>query len=255
MANAVLAYDDRVDRGTVTASDQLSTLPATNLQHPFLSPRVWRTSSNSAYAQVDFGAAVAIDVVALLATNLTASATWRVRLDSDSGFSAPHTYDSGTVAPGIDTTYGHCILVLPSQTTAQYLRVDVADATLTFLQAGRLFAAAAWRMARNFEFGFKEGWRDQTKQTATEAGQVWVDRGPAARVWTLRLPAVTETERRTYLAPIGRLARARDVLFVADPASTNLGRDSLFGLPEEPLERTWDRPAYHSLPLTIVERL
>lgn len=256
MANAILSYNDYCDRGTVTASSELINLPAINLQHPQLSPFVWRSNAtNSAWLQCDFGQNRDVDVVALFATNLTTASTWRVRLDSDSGFAAPHSYDSGTVATGVDTYYASAIHVLPSTVTARYLRVDLADTSLTYLEAARMFAALGWRLTRNFAFGLRERWDDATRATRAETGQVWVDKGAMFRTWSLDLPAITEAERRSHLARMGRFARARDVLFVKDPASTNLGRDSIFGLPETVPEPRHDRFGWYSMSLTIVERL
>lgn len=256
MANAILAYDDCVDRGTVTANSEQFNLPAINLQSQQLSPRVWRSNAvTSATLNVDFGTDRAIDVVALLRANLTSAGTWRVRLDSDSGFTAPHIYDSGSIASGIDPDFRAMIHVLPTQATARYLRIDLSDASASYLEAARLFAAGAWRMTRNFAFGLTEKWADATQQARSEGGQVWLDRGAVWREWTFDLPAVTTDEKRTHVARLGRLARARDVLLITDPTSTNLGRDSIFGLLEQSPASRWSRFAWHELPLTIVERL
>lgn len=255
MANAVLGYDDAVDRGTVTASSQVLTLPAVNLQHPHLSPKVWRSIGNVETLNCDFGLDRLVDVVALLACNFTQAATWRIRLDSDAGFAAPHLYDSGTVLTGIDLTYKACIHVLPARTTARYLRIDLSDTGLSYLQAGRWVAMRGWRMTRNYGWGFRERWDDRSRQSIAESGQIWVDRGPAFRIVSFPLNAVTEAETRSDVQHLGRTARARDVLFVTDPDSANLGRDSVFGLLESPPEPRFDRPGYHSMPLTIQERL
>ncbi len=255
MANCLIAYDDFVDRGVVTASDQVATLPVVNLQTPHILPFVWRSLGSTANIACDFGIDRAVDVVALFGCNfLPATATWRIRLDSDAAFVAPHLYDTGTVATGIDTFYDACIHILPTQVTARHLRIDLADSGLTFLQVGRWFAATAWRATRNYGWGLRENWNDRSRQTRSEGGQGWVDRGAMFRSMSFSLPAVTEIETRSHVARLGRLARARDVLFVTDTASTNLGRDSVFGWLETTPEPRFDRPAYHSMSLTISER-
>lgn len=255
MAHGVLGFDDAVDRGTVTASTQVLSLPAINLQHPFLSPKVWRSVGTTEWLQCDFGLDRFIDVVALLACNFTTGATWRIRLDSDSGFASPHTYDSGVVATGIDLAYKACIHVLPSRVTARYLRIDLVDAGNSYLQVGRWVAMRGWRMTRNYAWGTRERWADASRQNMTEAGQIWVDRGPNYRVVSITNNAITDTETHSDMQHLGRTARARDVLFVNDPASTNLGRDSIFGLLESPPEPRHDGLNRHSMSLTIVERL
>lgn len=256
MANAILAYDDFVDRAaSITASDQVVTLPALNLGHPFISPNVWRTNGNSAFVDVDFGLSRAVDVIAMLGCNLLpATATWSIIL-SDSASFTPALYSSGTVATGIDTFYDSIIHVLPTQTAARYLRVSIADTALSFLQIGRLFAATGWRMTRNYAWGLRERWDDTSRQSKAESGQIWVDRGVTHRAMSFQLNAVTEIETRSHVARLGRIARARDVLFITDPSSVNLGRDSIFGLLENVPEPRYDRFGYHSLSFTILERL
>ena len=255
MANGVLGFDDAVDRGTVTASSQVLSLPAINVQHPFLSPKVWRSVGNTESLTCDFTLDRFIDVVALLNCNFTASSTWRIRLDSDSGFAAPHTYDSGTIPTGIDLAYKACIHVLPSRVTARYLRVDLADTGSSFLQVGRWVAMRAWRMTRNFAWGTRERWHDLSRQSVAESGQIWVDRGPNYRVVSITNNAITDAETHSDLQHLGRTARARDVLFVSDPNSANMGRDSIFGLLEAPPEPRQEGLNRHSMALTIVERL
>lgn len=256
MANLVIGYQDRVPGGTVTASTQVGTLPAINMQHPALSPQKWRSTGNTASILLDMGATYSIGATALLGTNLTAAATWRIRLAATSALTSP-TFDTGAVqvSAGVDPAYGAAIRIFGSSPSGRWLGIDLTDTSLAFLEVGRWWAGTAWQPARNYEFGIKRAWRDTTRQTLTEAGQAWVDRGVTARSWSLTLPAIQGTERDTHLETMGRVVGLReDVLVVLDPSSSNLGRDSLFGLLTEGIASQHRRVNAHAASFTIVER-
>ena len=142
MANIVLGHSDRVAGGTVTASTELPTLPAINLQQPFLTPNRWRSSANAATIDVDFGVSYTIGVLGLFGSNLTAAATFRLRLSANSNMTSP-TYDTGVsqINAGVDPTYGHLIHVLPTSQAGRYLRLELTDSSLSYIEAGRLFVA------------------------------------------------------------------------------------------------------------------
>jgi hypothetical protein len=256
VANLVVGYGDRVPTGTVTASSSVATLPAVNLQHPFLTPYRWRSTGNTASLLLDMGGTYGIGGTALFGTNLSATASWRIRLSSASNLSSP-AYDTGgtQINAGVDTTYGAAIKIFPTQTSGRYLGIDITDASLSYIEAGRWWAGITWQPSRNYAFDAQRGGRDTSRHTLSDSGQTWVDRGVVQRLWKLTLPAITPTERDQHLENLVRtVGRSEDILVVLDPNSTNLGRDSIFGLVEEDIVGTHRRHNVHSTSLVIAER-
>ena len=95
MDNVLIAVADWSDEATITATNEDASMPATNLQKKQPGD-LWQTEDLTSI-QLDFdrGSAKPLNLVALLFTNLTSSATWRVRVDvSDNTFASPD-YDSG----------------------------------------------------------------------------------------------------------------------------------------------------------------
>ena len=155
MANLVLGYDDRVRPGAITGTSALVTLPVVNLQTQPLG-QLWRGGPGVTTASllVDFGGSRTIGAVLLAGTNLTPAATWRVRLSTvDATGNAGNAFDSGTVSAAVDPRFRLALLVLPTDATGRYLKVDLSDASLPWLEAGRLAALKLWRPRRNFAFG------------------------------------------------------------------------------------------------------
>ena len=81
--------------GTLTASTQVATYPATNtyLQQP---SKVWRSTSTTASLTRDLANPYRISAVCITGYNLTKDGTFRVRVGNDSTF-ATTKYDSGTI--------------------------------------------------------------------------------------------------------------------------------------------------------------
>ena len=79
MPNFFIARPTTSDAATVTSSNEETDYPATNLQT--VQPRdYFRTTSNSDfYITVDLGAAVAVNVIALLYTNADTSTQWQIQ--------------------------------------------------------------------------------------------------------------------------------------------------------------------------------
>jgi len=235
MANLVIGYDDRVATGTVTVSSELVTLPGVNLQ----TKRVgmpWRTQPGvtSASVLVDFGASKTIGAVMLAGVNLSAAATWRVRLSTvDATGAAGNAYDSGSVSAGVDVRFRMALRVTASDVTGRYLKVDLSDASLPYIEAGRLAALRLWRPQRNFSFGMSRPPIDLSKVTKAENGEAFVLRGNYQRSMGISLQAVFRDELLSDAEDLMRTAGTHDdVQLCLDPSSDNLGYDSIWGLQE-----------------------
>lgn len=238
----------------MTVSTEVPTLLGTNLQNPHLSTP-WRSTANSASVTVDFGASYTIGGIFLGGTNLTAAATVRVRISANSDLSTP-THDSGAspIAAGVDPTFGHLIYILSSPAAGRYLKLDLADASLTYIQAGRLFAGTKFQPTRNFSYDYAESYIDTTAVARAESGELWIEDGIVFREMRVQYRAATHTDAQGDFKSIARLRRSQDILFVLDPASSNLGRDSIFGVIAQNLSLQRIHNDIYSLDLIISER-
>lgn len=234
MANALIGFQNRVDFGlSLTTTSQINTLPVDNLLDQRL-VKVWRTQTTTTAAVIlDNGSAKTVQLVGLMNTNATAAATFQFRVsDADPTGASGEIYDSGTIAAGVvDPVYQTFIHVLSSEVMGRYMRLDITDSSLSFIEGGRLFMGPCWRPGIGLAFGMRRGYADPSRLETSLGGQVYIDRRPKARRFTLTFDFVTEAEMNAGLSEIDRLnSITEDVLFVLDPASSNLGRDSLWGL-------------------------
>jgi len=239
MANALVGFQNWVDGAglQLTATSQAAGLPVDNLADERVS-KVWRSATTSdATVVLDALQPRSLQLIGLFGCNATAAATFRVRVsDSDPTGAAGEIYDSGVLPAGlVDPVYKSFIHVLPSSVVGQHVRLDISDASLTYIEAGRWFVGPYWRPAIGVQFGLRRGYADPSVLDTTLGGQIFIDRKPKARRFTFTFDFVTEAEMLTGLAEIDRLASGtEDVLLVLDPASTNLGRDSIWGLLSNP---------------------
>lgn len=258
MANLVLGYDDRVRSGTITGSSALVTLPAVNLQTQRLG-QLWRGQPGVTTASllVDFGASRTIGAVLLAGSNLTAAATWRVRLSTvDATGAAGNAFDSGTASAGVDIRYRLALLILPTDATGRYLKVDLSDASLPWLEAGRLAALRLWRPRRNFAFGVSRPRIDFSKKSKGEAGDLFALRGAQQRVFTVTLQAVYRDELLADAEDLLLTAGTHDdILLCLDPDSANLGFDSVWGTMAELPAWEWVTHPSHKGALRVEERV
>lgn len=231
MAKGALLYQFKSDLGTVTAGHAVATLPAANLQDPQLATR-WRTPYDTvtSHVLVDLGASTAVDTVVLIAANLTASATRRVRVSTaDATGVAGDAHDSGTGAGGIYPEQGKLIYLLSGAVNGRYVRVDLVNTGGYWIEAGRLLVGARWTPAHNYRIGWRDMAIDDSQVLVTWGGQEWRDGRAIRRRVQAELPALTEAEVSTHGDALARLGGARDVLLILDTASTDLGRDTVFG--------------------------
>jgi hypothetical protein len=218
---------------SITAGSSLAGLPVFNLVNDQLS-KVWRTVNGvtETYILIDLGAAYDIDVVALVATNLNTDATMRVRMSlSNPAATGSLVYDVESNAY-VDEFVGMAVRLTTEQVNARYIRIDINNAGLSYLQVGRLVIQTAWRFTYGPEANLDEEWVDASSQFQTEGGRRWVYVRPALRRIAGTLPAITEAEYRAKGRVVSRnLASKVSTLFCADTADlTELGSKAIWGL-------------------------
>lgn len=238
MARPLLLYRNLADAAAVTAAHEVSTLPASFLQQSHLG-KVWRTpdATTASAIIVDLGAATAISCVALFGLNLSAAGAARVKLSSVDGTGSAEIHDSGALTPaGVDPDYETLLHVLTADLSARWVRVELDDGSLPYLEAGRVVVGPAWRMTRGrARTGHERFSVDPSIVDRAIGGAAWVEEMPVRRGVRMPLEGVTTAELQTHLDPLARHAgRHSDVLLCLDHEAANVGRETYWGLMTEP---------------------
>lgn len=207
-------YD--IASATFTSAEAVtSSLPITNLADP--QPRRRARLTGAAVSIVaDFGAARAIDCVALISTTLTSGATIRARLGTVLN---TWTTDTGTVnAEAQDAAQGNVILTLVAPVTARFLRLDIADAP-AFTDIGLCIAGALWRVLRGMAYGVTEGrvMLDRRDRNPFTGAEFPVPAIANPRYCSFTLPSLSTAEARNQHRDLVRLlGAARDGLVIPE---------------------------------------
>lgn len=235
MANGILASPAVSDAATLTASQEVESLPGTNLLTP--QPiEVWRTTDIAgASVELDLdliqpaGTAHPIRLVWLGYTNATSAATWQVRAASTQGdLTAAPGYDSGSLTQWPTTgleTWGRRMAFLLISTTQlfRWWRVDVADAGNPdgYFEAGRLILADPWEWSPNMDPGWGIQIRDASPIERSLGGTAFGQPGGQWRDFSFVLRHLSESDAFGQALALDRLRGAtRPVLACPDPANT-----------------------------------
>jgi hypothetical protein len=193
---------------TITAASAASTMPASNLNKPQPTD-VWRsTSLTSQYIEIDLGSAKAVTIVALMFTNLTSAATWRVQAGTTTGVS---NYDSGTVTAWAGATQNvdrpHALLDLTSASkTYRYWKITLTDASnpAGYFEAGRVVLANAFQPTRTYALGAGRGFKDLTERADAFGGQLLYETKAKRPVISFEANWLTEAEMEANVLEIQR---------------------------------------------------
>ena len=261
MGKAVLARS-LADGATITAGSAVSSLPVSNLltPQPF---EIWRaTDLSNAYAVVDLGAAMAINLVWLGYTNLSADATWRVRAADDEASLTDGSadYDSTAVTfwpqSGLDNwdfTHGFLWLDASAQ-TRRWWRVDLIDTgnAAGYVQAGRLYLANAWQLPKNVQYDHGPQWVPALPgSTRAVSGARYAQSGPLYRRYPFDLDALTAAQIYDNLFDLQRRKGiAGDVLFIFNPDATSSVMETMIYGAFEDLEQARNR-AFNRYRMTV----
>ena len=198
----------------------------------------WRTENMSnTYFDCDFGSQVTLRAIALIATNLTPTATLRVQL-SNTAAGNTDIADSGVVNAGLlSDTEGlidppkNALYLFSSEQTARYCRVTLADAALsTYIEVGRAFIGPVWQPTRNFDLGFEPGWDDSSADQESDGGQSFVDEKSIRRTFSCAFRRVSEDDAfNEAWKLLGSVGRRKDILLIPRPDSSHLAKEWLFG--------------------------
>jgi hypothetical protein len=233
-SNISAAWANIAGNGTLTASSAATGMPITLLQQkdPI---RHWRSGAGtSAYFDLTFAATQSADTFSIIGTNLTAAGIVRVQLSNvAAGNSEIYDSNSGAVAGQVDPVYQDAhILASAVKSGWKYCRITLTDASLSYIEAGFLFISTRTQLSYNFDYGHQFYPIDPCDHKKTAGGTTdIVPHGPIYRRCVLTVGSLTEAQRWSVFQAIGMTnGRSTPILLILDPSSSNLGRDSIFGL-------------------------
>lgn len=231
MGNAAIARTNLVDAVTTTisASSQELSLPVSNILNAHVARR-WRSVGSTENLIFDLGSVVLIDTVGVFGTTMSSSGTIRVRASAtDSTVVSSLLYDSGVLS--IDDAYNSHVTAMNSPISARFVRLDLTDSGGDFIEVGRVFVGLRETFQINFNWGWQRKWVDRSKKTKTRGGQTQIFNDNKYRMIDLTFSFISENERNDIVEEIDRINGASvDILFICDVESSNLARDSIWGL-------------------------
>lgn len=254
--NVLIASPALSDAALLSAAIDVSSMPPSNLltMQPY---EVWRTLTPAAASLVfDLQSAQTINLVALLFTNASATATWRIRgATSEANLTAAPGYDSGALTiwpvgvPGAGLSIRRTVDAIkflaaaggPGAQTFRWWRIDIADAANPsgWFQAGRVYIAAANQPQRNLAYGWGIRPVAPALRRRSAGGQLHVVSGArGGRVLRFELRWMTEAEAMGWLFDLAQQrGSSRDVLAIRDPDRPELfAVQAVYGLMGEPDE-------------------
>jgi hypothetical protein len=227
-----ILHTNRADSATLSVS------PAENALFPIARTKTLdrnetlRTTGVSAQQlRAVWPANVSVNAVVLAHHNLTAAATWRVRLYSDAAFTTA-IYDSTTVtaydSAGIGALdgitdasfreYKNSVLWLPStQTTVRSMTIDLTDAANpdAYLSAARLMAGLYRELDWNFDWGHPLNLVSPTTTTRAVGGaRLSQYNGPVTRTIEVPLNGLAEADA-AFLFDLIRVDELSGDMFVS----------------------------------------
>jgi hypothetical protein len=234
MASAALVIDNLALGGTVAASSQVLTMPASNLLTAHPSER-WRSLNGADFFVLDKGASIEADTVMICGLTCSANATIRLRLSTiDPTGAAGDVLDTGEIVAGdmhFDVEYGAFIWQLGAPASWRYVRADISDPGASFVEAGCVLDGLAESLDFNFVPGgtFQHNDRSRVVQTSSGLTLTWPDN--TYRSVNLSFDFVTATQRYGVVERLDRVkGLTNNILLMTDTDSPNLPRDSIFGL-------------------------
>lgn len=286
MANVFLAWQNRVDEGTLSGGSWSATLPLANLQNRQVQ-KVARSANlllGSTQFTIDLGQPRNTGVIALVVHNIGVTGKVKITASDSAGFSTLY-YDSGWVdvwpagmipqnlleweddnfwlgtlsasaRAGYQSPFIH---LLSNPPTMRYWKVEIDDTGNGdgHIQIGRLFMATGWRPTYNYIYGAELGYQDPTGVDTSLSGAEFFDPRSKYRTFRFSLDALGNDEAYGSMLELQRLAgTSGEVLLVPDsddpasfPARAFVGRL----INASPISQ--NRPTTHQVGYTLKELL
>jgi hypothetical protein len=141
-----LAFFNRVDSATITASSEVASLPAANVAQAWRS-KPWRsTGCASEWIKFDFGSAQAVRALVFVGHNLTSGATIKIQANATDAWGSP------SIDLALTYHAANVVYLWSSDQTFRYWRITIVDAANPegFVELGRVFLGQTATPERNY---------------------------------------------------------------------------------------------------------
>lgn len=277
--NIILGYPNRANSATITGGSWLAGLPVTNVGNKEL----WKVArstnalTTSTIIKLDFSTAKTLGCFALVNHNLSASATWRIKLGTTDGGSDVHdsgwksiwlmSFDDIVEWESVSWWLGvagdeylrspfAAMYITADIYSARYITIEINDTANVdgYVQVGRVFTGGYVQPATNPDYGLQDGYSDLSTLDQAESGATWTTERRRLRYTSFVLSGLTQTEAG-YLYEIQRLlGTTGEVLYL--PYPDDLGESQRYGYLGRLSELSaieYPYPKIRSLPLKIEE--
>jgi hypothetical protein len=233
MSNTALAWTNYVKTGVVTANNAAANFPVTNLQTDSGAPAEgWQTNAgaltNATLTITPATGAQTWRALGLFRTNLTAGATLIFSLKNN-----PSTVVYTTTVAGPVGATGQVVVVVPSNTVADYATIQITDTANpdNHINIPLAFGGPVWLPTSPAALDTAYGRDSQVDTPVSRSGQEYPVLRWQRRRWDISWVGIrASTELWPQLDTMNRLAMAGgNVLLVPDITSANLRYEALFG--------------------------
>lgn len=246
MKNVHLAFPNRIDPATLSGGNWMASLPLNNIKNPRLSRQARTADASTAATQfaMDFGQARNVEVVGLIAHNLSADAQVRIKANSVNSFALPG-FDSGWVemwpngffsskvewenddfwlgtlsneaAAGYQTPFSYFLTVGQAY---QYWQLEIDDSANPdgYFSLGRCFIGPVFVPTYNMSYGAGLSVDDATAFETSLSGEEFYDSRRRYRSYSFALDYLSEAEAYADILDMQRLMGTSGEIFVnGDP--------------------------------------
>lgn len=286
MSNVFLAHRNRADAAALSGGDWTAGLPLDNLKGRDISLMARSTNALAASTQfvADLGALRTVRVVALIGSNCSVDATYRVRVYADAGLTDlkhdsgtldvwpawmyaagvlewedPRFWDGRPLAEDIEHLSSDVIYPLPIAAVGRYVKVEIIDAGNSdgYLEFGRLFVGDGWQPTYNMgRTGTTLPQEDLSSTTATPAGKEFHAERGVRRSMRFELKWLSHGEGALVQDMQRTVKTVGEVLVVFDPSDlVNVKRTAFLGRLRQLGAREWPFPTVNAIPFEIQEIL
>lgn len=220
MANQIrILSNNAADRATLSASSTAGSLVVSNLLTDYKS-EVYRSVGTTTTITATWVISEIISAVVLPFCNLTANATIRVKLYTNTGDASP-AYDSGNVLAGggfttnvwdwgntplgvnafsfLGAPYGRCYTTPTSCRKMEVIIIDAANPS-GYVEAARLVCGAYYNPVNDAELDAKVEYPDHSINTRSDASDLITERGTRTKKLSFSLQNMTPADRNAIIS-------------------------------------------------------
>lgn len=219
MSNLLIGYGNKIDTATLSGGAWRTGYELNNIKDRILK-HVAR-SSNLTYTNtlfdIDLGVAQEFRIVALVATNLSFSGSYRIRLSDVAGSFSTPIYDSGTLP--LTYQYPNLIHVLPDGIGSRYLRIELFDFfnPAGYVQIARAFVGMSMSVKNGISRGSELGYISSTTVQESLGGVEYFDEKPLKRKYAFSIDYLTDDEAYSKALELDRVSDiSKEVVIIPD---------------------------------------